>query len=256
MQYYYHHNGQQLGPFSIEELQQKPIDKNTLVWKPGMEKWVSAGELAELAAVFQPVMVPPPLPVQAVGQKEGFDYVTWFWRFAAVGSFVVMVGVAWWLMSQSKASSEPKTDDVQPEIEQVVTPPEEPNTVVVPSPPVESEKPYNWKEYIKVEYNSDFSIDGIGGVNNLKVILINNSEFEITLARAQAIIYKQNGTSIIKEVSFQNVPPRSIAYSAVIETTRGKSVGKPVIVQLQSTNGEISYLSGQETKDKIGKLFN
>lgn len=57
-------NGEQVGPFDLATIAAKveagEIDRTTLVWKPGMAKWVSADSQPEL----QPLLanVPPPLP--------------------------------------------------------------------------------------------------------------------------------------------------------------------------------------------------
>jgi hypothetical protein len=60
MKIYYLHNGaSQSGPFDIEELKQKGITKETPIWYQGLNEWTTAGEIAELSAVFQ--STPPPL---------------------------------------------------------------------------------------------------------------------------------------------------------------------------------------------------
>lgn len=46
-------NGQQQGPFSIEELADKPIDRDTKVWFEGLDKWYPAGQLDELRPLFE-----------------------------------------------------------------------------------------------------------------------------------------------------------------------------------------------------------
>jgi membrane protease subunit (stomatin/prohibitin family) len=56
--------GQQAGPFDVPLIQQqvvnRQVSRDTLVWKPGMAAWTKAGEVPELAAIFG--AVPPPLP--------------------------------------------------------------------------------------------------------------------------------------------------------------------------------------------------
>lgn len=57
-------NGQQAGPFPLDELQRQAqagqLTRATLVWTQGMAQWTAAGEVAELAALF--AHLPPPLP--------------------------------------------------------------------------------------------------------------------------------------------------------------------------------------------------
>jgi hypothetical protein len=50
--YYYTDGKERFGPFSIEELKEKPITPQTLVWKEGLPDWVPANTLADLNTIF------------------------------------------------------------------------------------------------------------------------------------------------------------------------------------------------------------
>lgn len=56
--------GQQTGPFEMAALKQQvtsgQLSHETLVWKQGMQTWLPAGEVAELAPLFE--QLPPPIP--------------------------------------------------------------------------------------------------------------------------------------------------------------------------------------------------
>lgn len=58
-------NGQQSGPFSIEQLAQLEaggqLTPETYVWKQGMANWQAASSVAELASIFA-AATPPPIP--------------------------------------------------------------------------------------------------------------------------------------------------------------------------------------------------
>lgn len=47
------HNGQQAGPFNFDQLVQKGISPETLVWKQGMADWTPAWKVEELKAVLE-----------------------------------------------------------------------------------------------------------------------------------------------------------------------------------------------------------
>jgi len=57
-------NGQQAGPFNMQQLQQMFINgqlqTNTYVWKQGMPNWVEAGQVMELQSLFNSMPPPPP----------------------------------------------------------------------------------------------------------------------------------------------------------------------------------------------------
>jgi membrane protease subunit (stomatin/prohibitin family) len=66
-QWYAGIQGKQVGPLSVEQLQQLiqqgTVQKETLLWKQGMEKWTAAKDIPEAASMFG--AVPPPLPPEA-----------------------------------------------------------------------------------------------------------------------------------------------------------------------------------------------
>ena len=57
--YFYNDGANSFGPFTIEELRELNITRETLVWFQELGSWKSAGEVSELADLFK--LVPPPL---------------------------------------------------------------------------------------------------------------------------------------------------------------------------------------------------
>jgi hypothetical protein len=59
-------NGQQAGPFNMQQLQQmvmsNHLQSNTYVWKQGMPNWVEAGQVMELQSLFNSMPPPAPMP--------------------------------------------------------------------------------------------------------------------------------------------------------------------------------------------------
>lgn len=52
-EYYIAVNGAPVGPMSLEELLKRDLKPESLIWKPGMEQWVKASEMPELASIFE-----------------------------------------------------------------------------------------------------------------------------------------------------------------------------------------------------------
>ena len=76
-QYYYTDGKERYGPYSLEELKNKGINQETLVWKEGLVDWVPARNLADLETLFQaipdfqmPSNVPYMPPVAEVRPKN------------------------------------------------------------------------------------------------------------------------------------------------------------------------------------------
>ncbi|MFQ3174235.1 MAG: hypothetical protein ACI9WT_000924 [Flavobacterium sp.] len=60
MKTYYLHNGNENeGPFDLEQLRSKIINRTTPVWSAGMEDWKRAGEMEDLKSIL--ASVPPPI---------------------------------------------------------------------------------------------------------------------------------------------------------------------------------------------------
>jgi hypothetical protein len=59
-------NGQSQGPFALEVISdgiaKGQITANTQVWSAGMSGWLPAGQVPQLAALFQAATPPPPPP--------------------------------------------------------------------------------------------------------------------------------------------------------------------------------------------------
>lgn len=67
-------NGQQLGPFTVQQLTQQGLTPQTMVWKNGMANWQAAGEIPELQSALPAISPPPPpmaAPVQWYLAKDG-----------------------------------------------------------------------------------------------------------------------------------------------------------------------------------------
>jgi hypothetical protein len=63
MGYYILENGQQYGPFTIEQLKKRGITTNTQVWREGMAQWTYVKNIPELIDIAQPPLpggTPPP----------------------------------------------------------------------------------------------------------------------------------------------------------------------------------------------------
>lgn len=59
-QYFYTDGREKFGPFSLDQLKQQNIHRNTLVWTEGMGDWAPASTLPELKDML--AETPPPVP--------------------------------------------------------------------------------------------------------------------------------------------------------------------------------------------------
>lgn len=68
-------DGEQRGPFALEELREAGVTPSTYVWRKGMPDWVEAGDDAEICRYFRQYifdkMHPASVPAVAEPRKEG-----------------------------------------------------------------------------------------------------------------------------------------------------------------------------------------
>lgn len=53
------------GPFTLEQLTDKGLTSETLIWAEGMEKWQYLKDIPEFTGLVKPKSVPPPPPIEA-----------------------------------------------------------------------------------------------------------------------------------------------------------------------------------------------
>ena len=70
MNYFIIENGQQAGPFSIDQLRIRKITGETMVWHEGMAQWGKAKDVPSLATLLQLGTPPTPPPTPHYGQTS------------------------------------------------------------------------------------------------------------------------------------------------------------------------------------------
>ena len=73
IQYYYSNGNDKFGPFNIEQLKNKNISKETLVWHEGISEWKKASELQELNNTLFSISLEKKSPVFNLQKTENND---------------------------------------------------------------------------------------------------------------------------------------------------------------------------------------
>jgi hypothetical protein len=68
-QYYYTDGKERYGPFTLDQLRDRKISQETLIWKEGLPDWMAAKNMSDLNSLFQAVEnfhapIPPPFAYQ------------------------------------------------------------------------------------------------------------------------------------------------------------------------------------------------
>jgi len=64
--YFYSDSKEKYGPITLEELRQKDINNDTLIWFEGLDDWTPASELEDMKPILE--LSPPPMPIAS--EKE------------------------------------------------------------------------------------------------------------------------------------------------------------------------------------------
>lgn len=138
--YFLHDGTVQSGPFSLEELEQKEISKDTLVWKTGMPDWKCANDIEELKGLFETAAPPvftekrdlpesqkKELPDSAINQNMTKNSHQYFRKnLLVIGAVILLAGgggLFWYFNKAPKKMAEAppiialKKDSVAPKVE-------------------------------------------------------------------------------------------------------------------------------------------
>ena len=87
-QWYIYENGQQLGPLDWQQLSQRRLTPQTLVWRDGMSSWLPAAQVSELSSLLAPPTPPtppapptsptPPAPPASAPVPSSVDKAEWY----------------------------------------------------------------------------------------------------------------------------------------------------------------------------------
>lgn len=259
--FYLHGDSGQQGPFDLEELKSKNIIKTTPIWYDGLTEWTTAENVEELKDLFsitpppfsgtQPKVTNTPPPFAETNTSE---YMAEFpektkskkWIYWTIG--VAVIALIAFLIFQNKSTKEKaevvtqqteatqsKVDELQKQLKEkndqdkqaaeAATKKEEENQRKVAE--LETKKKNlrnNWSSFITATRNQ-YTYREIGGIYDLKITVMNNTEYELNEVVVNVDIIKANG-GILKteQLTFNNISPRSSKIVSCPDSDRGKSV--------------------------------
>lgn len=227
--FYLHDGSQQLGPFDIEELKSKNLNRETPIWFEGIDEWTTIGKVDELKEII--TATPPPFitkassppPVQKPIQQSresaelpmksssnGRKLLIW------VG-LIVLGLIGYFVFNQIQhQENQIYRENTNNEIEDTKTRIRE-----------------NITSYVTAEI-SDYTYREIGGIFNLTVYVNNNTDYLLDNVKVRVIYIKANGDVWDSNtVDFNLLEPNTKSSIKVPDTNRGTSV-KYEIVSIKS----------------------
>lgn len=239
--YYLHDGKEQLGPFSMEELKQNSLTRDTLVWAEGMEDWKKAGEIEDLKAIFS--ATPPPLPKNS-GEENKIDAKIPNQKkspkknviiFSVLGLALIAVFTALYTKVKNDAINESlRIQRIQKIVEQ-----DSLKKLELENQRIEEEKirlaeldrineVESKKQFVRNNLNQFFDKKAtynymvLGGISDAMISFYNSSDYPIDVVVIRVSYIKDNGAVwTTNDVTLTNIAANGSAIERSIDTDRG-----------------------------------
>jgi hypothetical protein len=205
--YFINKDGEEKGGFSIEELKEMKIERSTMVWFSGLEKWVKAEHVEELKSLFEmmpPKMVsPPPFPSTQIPERiapppftsipnppsqpaksQNNNNKYWLLGFLVLP----LIGFGAWYFNKNQGSQSQITINEQP---------------ATPKPAEKKQKQY--RKVNQEELEGNFILTSNGGKVNIRQSPDINSPVLYQLNRGEEVVYLDEKSSFKTNVTVNNV---------------------------------------------------
>jgi hypothetical protein len=246
MKTFYYHNGQeQKGPVSLDELKALPVNKDTMIWREGMQEWRKAGEVEDLKEFFS--SIPPPLitsppkiqqqtqviPPRAIEQSSPSNSGRLKIGLGLLIAVIGMIGIyGYWQNTKREIVTEAvkeqqniaalqkmEIDDKKREEERQVR------------EAIELKKESIRNQILKyVQKGVTYNIEAFGGLNNVLVTVVNNTEYPIEEVIVRVSYIKGNGGLwTTYDVLVRNIAAKGSASARADDSNRGTKIETEIL---------------------------
>lgn len=198
-QYYLFNGSVNEGPFTVDELRERGITRNTLVFSTPGNDWKKAGKYPELLSLLPPDVYRVSFPFTMRGALILLAVI--------ITILLSVLGYALWKHNRVSVLQDAK---IQTEKDALAY-----------------TKAFTREHIHELVYltNSSYSVNFFGGISGLRVSVTNSSELMMDLVSAEVLYIKDNGETYKTEtLHFNNVKPNTTQTQHAPESDRGTSV--------------------------------
>lgn len=223
--YFLHDGSQQAGPFDIEELKSKNLNRDTPIWCEGLEEWTTISKVDELKEIITAtpppfaakLASPPPVQKSATQQKVFVDKPkqssSTVRRLLIIGGVVVLALIGLFIYNQIQHQQ------YQQDRESTINAEEDAKAMIKK----------NITSYVTAERN-EYTFNELGGISNLKISVTNSTDYVLDNVRVKVIYIKANGEVWdSKMFDFNMLDPQTKSTIKVGDTERGTSVQYEIV---------------------------
>jgi hypothetical protein len=273
--YFIHDGRNESGPFSVNELLEKKLTRNTPIRLKDSNYWMPAEKLPVLKEKVVPRKIRRPKDIVPgmVERVSDLYYRKPHTLYSILLGAALFAGISIYSVNKSEAQPVPKEAAIAKTISVVksaaVVQIQQPalQTIPIVKPVVKKKatptvKPVNapvkidrekaarlrWSKLITAT-NSNYGIGLLGGIKDLKVIVTNRSDYPLDEVVAKVTYLKANG-SVWKTslVSLNDVPADDMLEKELEDVGRGKKV-RVTLQKVVSKKMKFSYTEGQKIKN-------
>lgn len=224
--FYFTDGENQFGPFTIDELKNEEITKDTLIWFEGLDDWKKANEIEEISMLFKSIpppikkaIVPPPLPLihnyslektkTKISNERIIAYV-----IGGIVCFFALVTI--YQRNQTETIQQVKAETLQA-IEQN----QKEKQVSAQKQKANTQDIINELYKVKEEVFSH-KFRELGGVTDIQIKMNNPTRFKFRYIKVDISHFKANGNFYkTDEIYFYNVEPYSTQIESAPDSDRG-----------------------------------
>jgi hypothetical protein len=272
----------QMGPFEIDELKTKEINKDTPIWHDGLSDWTTAGKVDELKDLFKTKGQSPP-PLNEIKTIQAPEIESFAEQIIPDGNIRKKLPIGWVIFicilalstfgifiynpgnskkSHSNVPSDKQDNNSTPQNntsfdnnsgtfsakEKTARGHNENEQKKLEQQEIERQTASirnNWMDYITAS-RSSFTYREIGGIYDLYITVNNNTAYTIDEVSTTISYIKTNGDIYKTElVNFYNIPPFKDMTERAPDSDRGTSVEFLEIIEMKSADLNFCYSQGK-----------
>ena len=218
--YYLHDGKQQEGPFDIDELKAKNLNRDTPIWFEGLNEWTTINNVDELKDIitaipppFATAMASPPSIQKLRNEQKPFENKS-VNKSSLFRNLLILAGIIVIIFVGSFIYNQMEHQEAENYRQNIINAEEDLKTKIR----------NNITTYVTAEHSA-YNFNVLGGVSNLKITVRNSSDYLIDNVKVKVIYVKADGDIWgSKIIDFNLLNPNTKTTLKVDDTDRGVKV--------------------------------
>lgn len=234
--YYLHDGSTQTGPYSLEDLKVIKVKGDTPIWYAGLDNWKVVSDVEELKPLFS---APPPF-MKSIDSVNELDFEApkrsnrRLLVFSSLGAILLILLLVWFISTKNENEQlaqqlTASTQQIQVETQKKEQAEKDKKEKLAAATKRNMEYRNNWYKYINVG-TKNYKAYGLGGIEDVVLQAVNNTEFPLDLVVVELTYWKENGDVFKTEtVSIADVAAKNSVLQDAPGSTRGTRLSVEIV---------------------------